>query len=78
MPWRRPGSLRLVVDRLDAAAEVLRLTPQGLFTELHEGERLSDVAEAQGKELEAVQEGGRGARVEAVRGPSSRPWRTGI
>lgn len=51
----------------DAAAEALGLTPGELFTELHAGKSLADVAEAQDIEIEAVQEALQAARVEAMR-----------
>jgi hypothetical protein len=49
----------------DAAAEALGLTPQQLFTELHGGKTLQEVAEAQGIDPETVQEAMTGVRAEA-------------
>ncbi len=51
----------------DTAAEALGLTPEELFAELHAGNTLEEIAEAQGVELEAVQEAMNAARVEAMR-----------
>jgi hypothetical protein len=50
----------------DTAAEVLGLTPEDLFAELHGGKSLDEVAEDQGVEMEAVQDALRAARVEAM------------
>ncbi|MEA3339929.1 MAG: hypothetical protein U9R15_08185 [Chloroflexota bacterium] len=49
----------------DTAAEALGLTPEELFAELHAGAGLDEVAEAQGVEVEALQEAMQAARVEA-------------
>lgn len=51
----------------DAVAEALGLDPEGLFRELHAGKSLTDVAEAQGVELEAVQEAIRATRAEGMK-----------
>jgi hypothetical protein len=51
----------------DTAAEALGLTPEELFAELHAGNTLEEIAEAQGVELEAVQEAMNAARAEAMR-----------
>ncbi len=52
----------------DTAAEALGLTPGGLFAALHDqGKTLSDVAEEQGVEIEAVQEAMDASRAEAQR-----------
>jgi hypothetical protein len=50
----------------DAIAETLGLTPEGLFTELHSGKSLSEVAEAQGVDTEALHDAMQTARVEAI------------
>ncbi len=51
----------------DAAAEALGLTPQALFTELHDaGKTLTDVAEEQGVDTEALQDAMHAARSEAI------------
>lgn len=51
----------------DAAAEALGLTPQGLFTELHDaGKTLTDVAEEQGVDTEALQDAMNAAHSEAI------------
>ena len=51
----------------DAAAEALGLTPEELFSELHSGKTLEEVAEEQGVEIETVREAMREARQEAMR-----------
>jgi hypothetical protein len=54
-------------SQFDAMAEALGLTPVELFTELHEGNSLEEIAEAQGVDLESVKEAMNTARAEAVR-----------
>ena len=49
----------------DTAADALGLTPVELFTELHDGKSLEDVAEAQGVDLEDVQDTIQAAGLEA-------------
>jgi len=51
----------------DTAAETLGLTPQELFTELHSGKSLEEIAEKQGVEMEAVRDALNAAQVEARR-----------
>jgi uncharacterized membrane protein len=51
----------------DTAAEALGLTPEEFFAELHAGKTLEEIAEAQGVELEAVQEAMNVARANAMR-----------
>ena len=50
----------------DTMAEALGLTPEDFFAELHAGKTLEEIAEAQGVELEAVQEAMNASRVEAM------------
>ena len=50
----------------DTAAEVLGLTPEKLFSELHSGKSLDEVAEEQDVEMEAVQDALKAARAEAM------------
>jgi hypothetical protein len=51
----------------DAAADALGLTPQGLFTELHDaGKSLTEVAEEQGVDTEVLRDAMRAARTDAV------------
>lgn len=50
----------------DTAAEVLGLTPEELFSELHAGQTLAEVAEAQGVEMEALREAFDAARNTAM------------
>jgi hypothetical protein len=50
------------------AADVLGLTPEELFTELHAGKTVPEVAEAQGVEMEELQETLSAVREEAMRG----------
>jgi len=51
----------------DATAEALGLSPVELFNELHAGKSLSDIAEAQGVELETVHQAAQAARAEAMK-----------
>ncbi len=52
----------------DAAADALGLTPQGLFTELHDaGKSLTEVTEEQGIDTEVLQDAMHAARSEAMR-----------
>lgn len=51
----------------DEAADVLGLTPEELFTELHAGKTMPEVAEAQGVEMEDLQEALSAVREEAMR-----------
>lgn len=51
----------------DAAAEALGLTPEELFTELHAGKSLEEIAEEQGVDIEAVQDAMNASRTEARR-----------
>ncbi|HJX39619.1 MAG TPA: hypothetical protein VJ714_13550 [Anaerolineae bacterium] len=54
--------------QFDTAAEALGLTPNELFIELHdEGKTLTEVAEEQGVEMEAVQEAMNASRIESQR-----------
>jgi hypothetical protein len=49
----------------DKAAEALGLTPEGLFTELHAGKSLDEIAEAKGVDVQTVYDAMNAARVEA-------------
>jgi hypothetical protein len=50
----------------DAAAQALGLTPDQLFTELHAGKSLSDLATEKGVDLQVVQDAMDAARKEAM------------
>jgi hypothetical protein len=50
----------------DAAAQALGLTPEQLFSELHSGKTLSDVAAEKGVDLQTVQDAMAAARKDAV------------
>lgn len=54
-------------ESYDAVAEALGLTPTQLFEELHAGKTLSEIAEAQGVDLSAVQEAMNASRVQAMK-----------
>ena len=51
----------------DAAAKALGLTPEQLFTELHSGKTLSDVAKEKGVDLQAVSDAMAAARKDAMK-----------
>ena len=51
----------------DTIAEELSLTPEELFTELHDGQTVDEVAEAQGVDLEALRDTLEATREEARR-----------
>jgi hypothetical protein len=51
----------------DTVAEAVGLTPEKLFSELHGGKSLEEIAEDQGVEMEAIQEALNAARDEAMR-----------
>jgi hypothetical protein len=55
----------------DAGAEALGLEPSELFSELHEGNKLAEIAEEQGVELDDVREA-----IGAARGTERSPWST--
>ena len=59
----RAGQLPL----FDTAADVLGLTPVELFSEMHAGKTIEEVAEAQGVEVDALREALSQARDEAMR-----------
>lgn len=50
----------------DEVAEALGLTPEALFSELHDGKSLEEIAEAQGVEMEAVRDALEAARGELM------------
>lgn len=67
--WGRGGFGHFGGDRwamFDATAQALGLTPEELFAELHAGKTLVEVAEAQGVDMQALQEAWQAARVEAI------------
>jgi hypothetical protein len=51
----------------DTAAEALNLTPEELFSELHSGKTLSEIADAQGVDLQAVQDALNANRADAFK-----------
>jgi hypothetical protein len=51
----------------DTAAEALGLTPEALFSELHSGKTLEEIAGAQGVDIQAVQDAMNVARNEATK-----------
>ena len=59
--WGRTWSV------FDAAAEALGLSPEGLFSELHGGKTLDEVAEEKGVDLEAVRDAVQAVRSEAAK-----------
>jgi len=61
LSWARGGAWTV----FDAVAEALGLTPEELFGELHDGNSLEEIAEAQGVDMEAVKDAVRAARAEA-------------
>lgn len=59
--WARGGNWTM----FDTAAEALGLTPVELFTELHSGKTLEEIAEAKGVDIETVYDALDAARAEA-------------
>jgi hypothetical protein len=53
-------------NTFDAAAKALGLSPEQLFTELHSGKTLSDLATEKGVDLQAVQDAMEATRKEAM------------
>lgn len=51
----------------DLVAEELGLTPTELFEQLHSGKTLTEIAEAQGVDLETIQEALRASRVQTMK-----------
>jgi transposase-like protein len=67
--WGRGGFGHFGGDRwamFDAIAEALGLSPEGLFTELHSGKSMAEVAEAQGVDTETLQDAVHAARDAAI------------
>jgi hypothetical protein len=54
-------------DTFDATAEALGLSPEQLFTELHGGKTLTDLAEEKGVDLQTVYDAAAAVREEAMR-----------
>jgi hypothetical protein len=54
-------------QNFDAVAEALGLTPEQLFTELHSGKTLEEVAEAKGVDLQKVYDAMQASQVEAFK-----------
>jgi hypothetical protein len=54
-------------DTYDTIAEALGLTPTELFTELHLGKSLSEIAEEQGVEMDSIYDALNAGRSEAMR-----------
>ncbi|OQA46987.1 MAG: hypothetical protein BWY52_00428 [Chloroflexi bacterium ADurb.Bin325] len=53
--------------QFDKFAELLNLTPTGLFEQLHSGKTLAEIAKAQGIDLDAIQETLKAERTQAVK-----------
>lgn len=51
----------------DAVAKALNLTPTQLFEELHSGKSLSEIAEAQGVDLQKIEDTINAARIQAMK-----------
>lgn len=51
----------------DAVAEALGLTPEQLFSELHSGKTLEEIAEEKGVDIQKVYEAARAARVQQMK-----------
>ncbi len=62
----RPG-LRRLWATFDAVAEALGLTPEQLFSELHSGKTLEEIAEEKGVDIQKVYEAAQAARVQEMK-----------
>jgi len=65
--WARGPQIDRDWTAFDVAADALGLTPEELFSELHSGKTLEEIADAQGVDVEAVQDALEAARAESVR-----------
>ena len=54
-------------ESYDAIAKALGLTPEQLFSELHAGKTLDEIAEEKGVDLQKVQDAAKAAQVEAMK-----------
>jgi len=55
------------VTQFDKVAELLNLTPAELFDQLHSGKTLAEIAEAQGIDLDTIQETLEAEKIQAVK-----------
>ncbi|MCC7355727.1 MAG: hypothetical protein IT330_18450 [Anaerolineae bacterium] len=61
----------------DAVAQVLNLTPTQLFEQLHSGKTLAEIAEAQGVDMQKVQDAVKAAQTQAMKDAISQAVKDG-
>lgn len=54
-------------SEFDAVAKALNLTPTQLFEQLHSGKTLAEIAQAQGVDLQKLQDAAKAARLDAMK-----------